>query len=74
LTITAQAERAAAMWPNKGEKDQRPEQGQGYHRIQPTRPQHPVVPEGAPGDLRLPLIEIRAKATNASRASGTGVA
>jgi cholesterol oxidase len=74
LTITAQAERAAALWPNKGEKDQRPEQGQGYRRIRPTRPQHPVVPEGAPGALRLPLIEIRAKATNASQASGSGVA
>lgn len=68
------AERAAAMWPNKGEKDQRPEQGRGYRRIQPTRPRHPVVPEGVPGALRLPLVEIRPKATDAPQTSGTGVA
>jgi cholesterol oxidase len=59
LTITTQAERAAAMWPNKGETDTRPEQGQGYRRIQPVAPSNPVVPEGAPGALRLPLVEIR---------------
>jgi cholesterol oxidase len=53
LTITTQAERAAALWPNKGEQDQRPEQGQGYRRMQPIAPHHPVVPEGAPGALRL---------------------
>ena len=74
LTITAQAERAAAMWPNKGEKDQRPEQGQGYRRIQPIAPNNPMVPEGAPGALRLPLVEIRPKATDAPQTSGTGVA
>ncbi len=54
LTITAQAERAAAMWPNNGEADLRPEQGQSYRRIPPTAPKYPVVPEGAPGALRLP--------------------
>jgi cholesterol oxidase len=59
LTITAQAERAAAMWPNKGEVDQRAEQGQGYRRIQPVAPNDPVVPEGAPGALRLPVVEIQ---------------
>jgi cholesterol oxidase len=58
LTITAQAERAAAMWPNKGEVDQRPEQGQGYRRIQPVAPNNPAVPAGAPGALRLPRVEI----------------
>lgn len=35
LTIAAQAERAASLWPNKGEDDQRPEQGQPYRRIAP---------------------------------------
>ena len=59
LTITAQAERAAAMWPNKGEVDERSEQGEGYRRIRPAAPNKPVVPEGAPGTLRLPVVEIR---------------
>ena len=37
LTITAQAERAASLWPNKGEDDQRPAQGQPYERLDPDR-------------------------------------
>jgi cholesterol oxidase len=53
LTITAQAERAVAMWPNKGELDERPEQGQAYQRVQPIAPKNPVVPEHAPAALRL---------------------
>ncbi|NMN94265.1 FAD-dependent oxidoreductase [Antrihabitans stalactiti] len=59
LTISAQAERAASLWPNKGEVDLRPLQGDGYQRIQPIAPNHPVVPEGAPGALRLPIIEVK---------------
>ncbi|OZC52926.1 GMC family oxidoreductase [Rhodococcus sp. RS1C4] len=55
LTITAQAERALALWPNKGETDQRPSQGQPYREIKPTQPRSPVVPASAPGALRLPL-------------------
>jgi len=58
LTITAQAERAAAMWPNKGEADPRPAQGEGYRRISPVAPQSPVVPAAAPGALRLPITPI----------------
>ncbi|WP_435594929.1 FAD-dependent oxidoreductase [Tsukamurella tyrosinosolvens] len=58
LTITAQAERAAAMWPNKGEVDQRAPQGEPYRRIAPVAPQHPVVPATAPGALRLPLYVV----------------
>jgi cholesterol oxidase len=58
LTITAQAERAAAMWPNKGEVDERAEQGEGYRRIRPVAPNNPMVPNGAPGTLRLPVVEI----------------
>ncbi|MBS4103363.1 GMC oxidoreductase, partial [Tsukamurella paurometabola] len=54
LTITAQAERAAALWPNKGEADQRAPQGEPYRRIAPVAPRHPVVPATAPGALRLP--------------------
>ncbi|MEU3011833.1 GMC family oxidoreductase [Nocardia asteroides] len=59
LTITAQAERAAAYWPNKGEADTRPEQSAGYARIAAVAPQQPVVPAGAPAALVLPIVEIR---------------
>src|SRR6185437_6313646 len=37
LTITAQAERAVALWPNRGEPDPRPPLGAGYVRIAPVR-------------------------------------
>jgi cholesterol oxidase len=58
LTITAQAERAMAFWPNKGEADPRPGLGQAYARIQPVAPKNPVVPEAAPGALRLPIVGV----------------
>ncbi len=58
LTITAQAERATALWPNKDEPDPRPALGAPYRRVSPVRPRHPVVPEDAPGALRLPIVEI----------------
>jgi len=58
LTITAQAERALAFWPNRGEDDIRPAAGSAYQRVQPVRPAHPVVPDDAPGALRLPIIPI----------------
>ncbi|MFE3542638.1 GMC oxidoreductase [Nocardia sp. NPDC059177] len=54
LTITAQAERAMAFWPNKGEPDPRPELGSDYQRISPVVPVEPAVPATAPGALRLP--------------------
>jgi len=54
LTITAQAERAMAFWPNKGEQDPRPAPGSAYRRIAPVEPHHPSVPSTAPGALRLP--------------------
>lgn len=56
LTITAQAERACALWPNAGTDDARPAVGAPYVRLDPTLPSSPVVPEHAPGALRLPLI------------------
>jgi cholesterol oxidase len=59
LTITAQAERAMSMWPNKGQSDPRPELGTGYRRIAPVRPVAPVVPDTAPAALRLPIVEVR---------------
>ena len=56
LSITAQAERAASLWPNKGREDLRPEQGQAYKRLAPIAPERPVVPADAPAALRqLPL-------------------
>jgi cholesterol oxidase len=57
LSITAQAERAASLWPNKGEVDQRPAQGEPYKRIVPIPPQHPAVPADAPAALRRLPIE-----------------
>ena len=58
LTITAQAERAMAFWPNKGESDPRPELGAAYERIAPVPPASPVVPDSAPGALRLPIVGV----------------
>ncbi|MBP2704806.1 GMC family oxidoreductase [Microbispora sp. RL4-1S] len=58
LTITAQAERALAMWPNKEEADPRPPLGAPYARIAPVAPVRPVVPPSAPAALRLPIVEI----------------
>ncbi len=57
LSITAQAERAAALWPNKGEEDLRPAQGEPYQRLAPVPPVRPVVPVDAPGALRRLPIE-----------------
>lgn len=53
LTITAQAERAFSLWPNKGEVDQRPLQGKGYLKINAIAPNNPFVPKGAIGALRI---------------------
>jgi cholesterol oxidase len=56
LSITAQAERAMALWPNKGEQDQRPPLGAPYQRIDPIYPVRPAVPDTAPAALRpVPL-------------------
>ena len=56
LTITAQAERAMAFWPNKGEADRRTPLGGTYERIDYVAPLRPVVPSAAPGALRLTLV------------------
>ncbi|WP_370291562.1 GMC oxidoreductase [Nocardioides sp.] len=58
LTITAQAERAMAYWPNKGEDDARPALGEAYARLEPIAPKAPVVPATAPGALRLPIVGV----------------
>ncbi len=53
LMITALAERAMSLWPNKGDADTRPPLGSGYDRVRPVMPHRPVVPAGALGELRL---------------------
>jgi cholesterol oxidase len=58
LTITAQAERAMAFWPNKGDADPRPPLGAAYVSVSPVEPRSPAVPSSAPAALRLPLVDI----------------
>ncbi|MFI0711862.1 GMC oxidoreductase [Streptomyces inhibens] len=58
LTITAQAERAMSLWPNKGEADPRPAQSQGYQRLAPVEPVRPAVPAKAFGALNLPFLAV----------------
>lgn len=58
LTITAQAERAMSFWPNKGEEDTRPRQGEGYVRLSAVEPKSPAVPSEAFGALRLPFLGV----------------
>ncbi len=53
LTITAQAERAMAMWPNRGDADPRPVPGAAYQQVAPVAPRDPAVPATAPAALRL---------------------
>ncbi|WP_306327650.1 GMC family oxidoreductase N-terminal domain-containing protein [Streptomyces venezuelae] len=60
LTITAQAERAMSFWPNKGEEDIRPRQGEAYVRLSAVEPKSPAVPAEAFGALRLPFLGIPA--------------
>ena len=58
LSITAQTERAMALWPNKGEIDQRPELGAAYRRLDPVLPKAPVVPPNAPGALNYRSVPL----------------
>ena len=58
LTITAQAERAMSMWPNRGELDPRPAMGEPYQIIAPVPPKSPLVPDDAPAAYRLPLTPL----------------
>ncbi|MFE6388045.1 GMC oxidoreductase [Nocardiopsis dassonvillei] len=76
LTITAQAERAMSMWPNKGEEDTRPGQGERYRRVGPVFPASPAVPAGAFAELRftasLPLSVVDSEAPSADAAAVGG--
>jgi cholesterol oxidase len=47
-----------SFWPNKGEADPRPALGTSYQRVKPVVPASPVVPESAPGALRLPIVSV----------------
>ncbi len=51
LTITALAERAMAVWPNRGDPDPRPPLGEPYRHVARQWPRHLAVPEGAAGAL-----------------------
>ncbi len=51
LSITAQAERAMSLWPNRDEQDARPPLGAAYLRLEPIPPVAPAVPPGAPAAL-----------------------
>ncbi len=53
LSITAMAERALSFWPNAGDVDTRPPQGDDYRRLAAVPPTKPVVPEGTPAELRI---------------------
>jgi cholesterol oxidase len=53
LSIAAQAEWACAFWPNKGEVDSRPALGTQFKLLAPVKPNSPVVPKGAHGELLL---------------------
>lgn len=61
LTIVAQAERAIALWPNKGEADARPAMGEQYVRVPAVAPIRPAVPEGAPAALLIPVPKVPAR-------------
>ncbi|MFI7544298.1 FAD-dependent oxidoreductase [Actinoplanes sp. NPDC049599] len=53
LTITALAERALSLWPNKGETDPRPALDAPYEPVEPVAPHSPAVPAHAPAALRI---------------------
>ena len=58
LTITAQAERAMSLWPNKGEPDPRPAVGSAYETVAPVAPElarRPRVRSWGPAGL--PIVE-----------------
>lgn len=56
LTITAQAERACALWPCAGEEDPRPSLGEPYRSVPAVAPLRPAVPAHAPAALRLTVV------------------
>ena len=70
LTITAQAERAMAFWPNKGEADPRPALGRGVPaRCAPVAPAAPGRARGRSG--RAAAADRRASAERRTQFAGT---
>lgn len=61
LTITAQAERTFAMWPNTGDADGRPSQGDAYRRVEPIAARQPAVREFTHSSslVSLPMPAVR---------------
>jgi cholesterol oxidase len=57
LSITAQAERTMALWPNSDEVDLRPPLGASYRRIEPVFPRRPAVPDWSNAALRFEVPE-----------------
>jgi cholesterol oxidase len=57
LTITAQAERAMAYWPNRADMDPRPPLGDPYAAAETVAPHRPFVPEHAPAALRVGALQ-----------------
>src|SRR4029079_16763287 len=53
LTINPQAHTQLAFWPNRDEDAARPRLAAPYARVTPVAPAQPVVPAGAPAELRL---------------------
>ena len=49
LSITAMAERALAMWPNKGDPDPRPPLGEPYSVVPPVAPKQPILDQAVLG-------------------------
>ncbi|HZB67962.1 MAG TPA: GMC oxidoreductase, partial [Ornithinibacter sp.] len=52
LSITAQAERAMSLWPNRGDADLRPSQAEPYAVLAAVPPRQPAVP----GLLRVQVL------------------
>jgi cholesterol oxidase len=77
LTITAMAERAVALWPNRGEPDLRPAPGAAYEPVAPVAPHSPAVPAHAPAALvwlAAPVVRrtTEQSAAGLSPSGGTG--
>jgi cholesterol oxidase len=74
LTITAQAERAMSLWPNKGQADPRPAQGEAYRTVEAVPPAAPAVPADAFGALLLPVPAVPPRAEPAGQAESAETA
>ena len=67
LTITAQAERAMSLWPNRGDAHPRPAQDEPYAVLAPVAARNPAVPAGFPVRVQ-PVVSAEALARSARSA------